>query len=57
MGTAARHHAVVRKRARPAHAPTPDREGREEEHEYVTGNVVVLKDEVEGLPGRLVYER
>jgi hypothetical protein len=28
-----------------------------EEHEYVTGNVVVLKDEVEGLPGRLVYER
>ena len=25
-----------------------------EEHEYMTGNVVVIKDEAEGLPGRLV---
>ena len=26
-----------------------------EEHEYVTGSVVVIKDEAEGLPGRIVY--
>ena len=26
-----------------------------EEHDYVTGSVVVIKDEAEGLPGRLVF--
>jgi hypothetical protein len=26
------------------------------EHEYVVGNIIAVKDEAEGLPGRLIYE-